>query len=76
MALISDAAKANIDILADDLKYFTLNPKHKRKAGYSMGDDDVIATEEDARAVVYRISKAVVVLNKALSKVTDKFKLS
>ena len=75
MALITETAGYSINELAEDLKYLTLNTKYKRKVGFSMKDDDIIATEKDARAVIDRINKAVVVLNKTRDKVIHKFNL-
>ena len=75
MALITSAVRDKIGVLVEDLWYFTFNTKYKYKTGASMDDDDVIATEEDARATVIRINKAVVALNKVSDKIIVKFRL-
>ena len=75
MALITSAVRDKIGVLVEDLRYFTFNTKYKHKTGASMDDDDVIATEEDARATIIRINKAVVALNKVSDKIIVKFRL-
>ena len=75
MVLITEAVRNSIDELVEDLRYLTPNAKYKRKVGLKMIDDDVIATEKDARAVIEKIDKSIASLRKARSKITEKFNL-
>ena len=75
MALITSAVRNKIDALIKDLGYLTFNIKYKHNTGESAEDDDMIVTEEDAKAVVERITKAIDALDKVSNKVTTKFNL-
>ena len=75
MALITSAVRDKIDVLVEDLRYFTLNAKYKRKIGASMDDDDMIVTEKDAKAIVNRINKATTALDEISDKIIVKFNL-